>query len=97
MLSQKQIDEIKSKVIPLLKQYGVKKAAIFGSVVRGEAKADSDIDILVEIENDMSLLDFGGLKIEVEEALGKKVDLVEYSTIKPLIKERILSEQVVIL
>ena len=97
MLSQEQIDEIKSKVIPILKRYGVKRAAIFGSVVRGEAKADSDIDILVEIESDMSLLDFVGLKIEIEEALGKKVDLVEYSTIKPLIKERILSEQVVIL
>ena len=97
MLSQKQIDEIKSKVVPVLKRYGVKKAAIFGSVVRGEAEADSDIDILVEIESDMSLLDFVGLKIEIEEALGKKVDLVEYSTIKPLIKERILSEQVVIL
>jgi len=91
------IDEIKSKVIPILKRCGVKKAAIFGSVVRGKAEADSDIDILVEIESDMSLLDFVGLKIEVEEALGKKVDLVEYSTIKPLIKERILSEQVVIL
>jgi len=45
----------------------------------------------------MTLLDFRGLKIEIEEALGKKVDLVEYSTIKPLIKERILSQQVVIL
>ena len=91
------IDEVKSKAIPILKRYGVKKAAIFGSVVRGEAEASSDIDILVEIEGDMSLLDFVGLKIEIEEALGKKVDLVEYSTIKPLIKERILSEQVVIL
>jgi hypothetical protein len=97
MMSQKRIDEIKSKVIPILKQYDVKKAAIFGSVARGEADANSDIDILVEIENDMSLLDFVGLKIEIEEALGKKVDLVEYSTIKPLIKERILREQVVIL
>jgi len=97
MLSQKQIDEIKSKVIPILKRYDVKRAAIFGSVVRGEAKADSDIDILVEIESDMSLLDFVGLKIEIEEAIGKKVDLVEFSTIKPLIKERILREQVVIL
>lgn len=97
MVSQMQIEELKTKVIPILKQYGVKKAAIFGSVVRGEAKANSDIDILVEIENDISLLDFVGLKIEIEEALGKKVDLVEYSTIKPLIKEKILSEQVVIL
>jgi predicted nucleotidyltransferase len=97
MISQKQIDEIKRKVIPILRHYAVKKAAIFGSVMRGEATADSDIDILVEIRNDMSLLDFVGLKIEIEEALGKDVDLVEYSTIKPLIKERILSEQVVIL
>ena len=58
MLSQKQIDEIKSKVTPILKRYGVKRAAVFGSVVRGETKADSDIDILVEIQSDMSLLDF---------------------------------------
>jgi len=56
-----------------------------------------DIDILVEVGSDMSLLDFVGLKLEVEEALGRKVDLVEYSTIKPLLEERILNEQVVIL
>lgn len=91
------IEEIKDKVIPILKRYGVKRAAIFGSLARGEAKITSDVDILVEIESDISLLDFVGLKIEIEEALGGKVDLVEYSTIKPLIKERILSEQVVIL
>ena len=97
MISQKQIDEIRNKVMPIFKQHGVEKAAIFGSVMRGEATAVSDIDILVEIRNDMSLLDFAGLKIEIEEALGKDVDLVEYSTIKPLIKEKILSEQVVIL
>lgn len=97
MISQEQIDEIRDKVIPVLKRYGVKKAAVFGSVMRGEATTGSDIDILVEIRNDMSLLDFAGLKIEIEEALGKDVDLVEYSTIKPLIKDRILSEQVVIL
>lgn len=58
MLSQKQIDEMKSNVILILKRYGVKEAAVFGSLVRGEAQADSDIDILVEIESDMSLLDF---------------------------------------
>ena len=91
------IEKIKDKVIPILKRYGVKRAAIFGSSARGEAKTSSDVDILVEIESDISLLDFVGLKIEIEEALGGKVDLVEYSAIKPLIKERILSEQVVIL
>jgi len=44
-----------------------------------------------------SSLDFVGLKLEIEEALGRKVDLVEYSTIKPLLRERILKEQVEIL
>ncbi len=91
------IEEIKGKVIPILERYGVKKAAIFGSVVRGESKTSSDVDILVEIKSNMSLLDFIGIKIELEEVLKMRVDLVEYDTIKPIIKERILAEQVVIL
>jgi len=91
------IEEIKQKILPILRRHGVKKAGIFGSIVRGEAREDSDIDILVEIESDISLLDFVGLKLEIEEALGRKIDLVEYSTIKPLLRERILGEQVAIL
>ena len=66
-------------------------------MVRGEARKDSDIDILVKIESRMSLLDFAGLKLELEEALGRKVDLGEYSVIKPIIKEQILKEEVSIL
>jgi hypothetical protein len=58
---------------------------------------DSDVDILVEIEKDISLLDFVGLKLELEEALNRKVDLVEYSTIKPLLRESILGQQEIIL
>ena len=91
------IEEIRGKILPILQQYGVKRVGLFGSCVRGEMREDSDIDILVEIEKDISLLDFVGLKLEIEEALGKKVDLVEYNTIKPLLRERILNEQVVIL
>lgn len=91
------IEEIKQKILPILQRYGVKRAGLFGSCVRGEMREDSDIDILVEIERDISLLDFVGIKLETEEALGRKIDLVEYSTIKPLLKERILNEQVVIL
>jgi len=91
------IEEIKKKVIPILKRYHVKKAGIFGSVARGEETEESDIDILVEIDDRMSLLDFVGLKLELEDALGKRVDLGEYSTIKPLIREQILSEEVAVL
>lgn len=91
------IEEIKGKILPVLKKYGVTRAGIFGSVVRGEAREESDIDILVEIESRMSLLDFAGLKLELEEALGKPVDLGEYSEIKPIIKKQILEEEVPIL
>jgi len=92
-----EIEKLKSKVIPILKKHGVKKAALFGSLVRGEMGEDSDIDILVKIDKDISLLDFVGIKLELEEVLGRKVDLVEYDTIKPRLKDRILKEQVVIL
>jgi predicted nucleotidyltransferase len=94
---KKHIRTIKKKIIPILKRYGVKKAAVFGSFVRGENKKRSDIDILVKIGKNISLLDFIGLKLEIERILGKKVDLVEYDTLKPFIKERALKEQKIIL
>jgi len=85
------------KILPILQRYGAKRAGLFGSCVREKMREDSDIDILVEIDKDISLLDFVGIKLEIEDALGKKVDLVEYNTIKPLLRKRILNEQVVIL
>ena len=83
--------------MPVLKRYGVIKAALFGSVVRKEESNYSDIDILVDFEKKVSLLEFIGLKQDLEDALGHPVDLVEYGTIKPLLRDRILSEQVVLL
>jgi len=93
----KDIDEIRRKIAPIFKRYGVKRAGVFGSCVRRKMREDSDIDMLVEIEKDISLLDFVGLKLEIEDALGRKIDLVEYSTVKPLLKDRILKEEVTIL
>lgn len=87
------MESIKKKILPILKRQNVLKAAIFGSVARGEMKKRSDIDILVKLSKNKSLLDLAGLKIELEEKLGKKVDLVEYSILPPLAKNRILKEQ----
>ena len=91
------LEELKQKILPILKRHGVKKAGLFGSYARGDLNAQSDIDILVDIDEEISLLDFVGLKLDIEDALGNKIDLVEYSTIKPRIKDRILQEQVIIL
>ena len=87
------IEDIKALIIPILQSYGVTKAALFGSFVKDQMYDDSDIDILVQIDRDISLLDFVGLKIELEQQLKRNVDLVEYDTIKPLIRETILKEQ----
>jgi uncharacterized protein len=91
------IETIKEKIIPVLKRHNVLKAAIFGSIVRGELKSNSDIDILVDMDNDKSLFDFIQLKLEIEEEVNRRVDLVEYANIYPVIKERIMKEQVPLL
>jgi len=88
------IEEIRNKIKPILTKNGITKAGLFGSFVRNENSANSDIDILVKIEKEISLLDFVGIKLELEEALGMKVDLVEYDAIKPALKKYILSEEV---
>ncbi|WP_290623975.1 MULTISPECIES: nucleotidyltransferase family protein [unclassified Archaeoglobus] len=91
------IEEIRDAMIPVLRKYGVKRASLFGSVVRGEMSEDSDIDLLVEFEGRKSLLDLAGLKIELEEKLKRDVDVLTYKSLHPLLRERILREKVDIL
>ena len=92
------IADIKRKIKPILKKNDVKRAAIFGSYARGDEKKNSDVDILIEYKkNNKSLLDLAGLKIDLEEKLDKKVDILTYDSLHPLVKDIILSEQKVIL
>ena len=91
------IKEIENKILPVLKQYRVRRASLFGSIVRGEMTEESDIDILVELPETASLLDLAGLKIDIEELLGGNVDVLTYDSLHPLLRDRILSEQVAIL
>lgn len=87
------LEEIKRKVLPILKEAGVTRSAIFGSFVRGEARKNSDIDMLVEVPEGTGLFAFVGLKHKLEGALKKKVDLVTYDALHPRLRERILQEQ----
>jgi predicted nucleotidyltransferase len=91
------LEEIRQKILPVLQRHDVTRAAIFGSFVRGENKEGSDLDILVEFSGEKSLLDLAGLKVELEELLKMKVDVLTYDSLHPLLKDRILSEQEVIL
>ena len=88
---------VKRAVVPLLRRYGVQRAAVFGSVARGDAQSGSDVDMLVEFERDRSLLDLIGLELDLEERLQRKVDVVTYASLTPRLAERALAEQIVIL
>ncbi len=88
------LEQLKSAITPILKKHRVTKAGIFGSFAKNEATPTSDVDILVELPASLSLLDFVGIKIELEDLLGKSVDLVEYKVIKPIIKDNILKSEI---
>jgi predicted nucleotidyltransferase len=90
------LDEIRERIQPVLEKYGIKKAGVFGSAARQESEAN-DIDLLVKIDQRISLLDFIGIQQELEDELNIKVDLVEYDSLKPALKKDILKEEVPIL
>ena len=79
-----------------LRSAGVEALYLFGSTARGEAKAQSDVDLLCDLPNirALSLLDFIGLKDQLEEYLSVPVDLVERSALRPRIRERVIPELV---
>ena len=83
--------------MPILVNNGVRRAGLFGSVVRGALEPESDIDLLVEMPAGASLLDLAGLGLDLEQALGRKVDILTYNSIHPRLRERILAEEVIIL
>jgi predicted nucleotidyltransferase len=93
----KQLQKAQEKALPILQRNGIKRAAFFGSIVRGEMTDESDIDILIEFEGRKSLLDLEGLKLDLEDALQRRVDLLTYRSLHPMLKDRILAEQVRIL
>ncbi len=89
---------VKKSILKILVDGGVKRAALFGSFARGEVTEDSDIDLLIEFKGKKkSLLDLAALKIQLQESLSKNVDLITYNSLHPLLRDHILSEQVIIL
>lgn len=94
----KELEKIKPKMIKILKENHIKRAGIFGSYALGQQKKNSDVDVLIEIEpkynEKISLLDIIRLQQFLEKKLGKKIDLVEYSALHRLLKDRILKEEI---
>ena len=89
-----EIREMQQVIRSILTRYGASRPAVFGSVARGEATNDSDIDLLVDLPAGSTLLDLVGLKQELESALGRRVDVLTYGGLHPLLKDRVEREAV---
>ncbi|MBI2858274.1 MAG: nucleotidyltransferase family protein [Chloroflexi bacterium] len=88
------IEELKPKVIPILKKHQVSRASAFGSIAAGTATEASDLDLLVEFTGQKSLLDLVALKLDLEAEISRKVDVMTYRSLNPLIRRKVLRKQV---
>jgi hypothetical protein len=89
------LHELRSKrdaILAIAERYGARDLRLFGSVVRGETDAASDIDFLVELEPGRSLFDLGGLLMDLQEHPHCKVDVMTPAMLKPRVRERVLRE-----
>lgn len=90
------IDELlkdkREEILRIAAKYGAYNVRIFGSVARGEAEPESDVDVLVDLEPGRSLFDLGGLLIELQELLSCKVDVVTEKGLRTRIRPRVLQE-----
>ncbi len=96
-LGMTQLQQLKQLIVPILNRYMVKHAAIFGSVAKGSANAQSDLDLLIEPERNFTLFKMLALEEEIACVLNRKVDIVEYGALKPSIKDEVLRTAVTIL
>lgn len=90
----KKIEKIIKQIKPVLGRYKVKRASIFGSFARGEEKIASDLDVLVELGELGGLLTLVNLKRDLERASKRKIDLLTYRSIHPLIKKYIKQDEI---
>jgi predicted nucleotidyltransferase len=94
MKTEQLIKQKREEILRIAALYGGRNVRVFGSVSRGEADILSDIDFIVDMEPGRSLLDLGGLLMDLQATLGCNVDVVTERGLKPRIRERVLREAI---
>jgi len=92
-----EFEQYRQLILPVLKRHFIRRAAIFGSLAKGNMSIDSDIDLLIEPEKNFTIFQMIKLEEEISELIKHKVDLVEYSALKPSIKDDVLLSAITIL
>ena len=94
MSTDELLKEKREEILWTARKHGARNVRVFGSVARGEARPDSDVDLLVEVGPDRTPFFPGGLIADLEELLGKKVQVVTQEGLHWYIRERVLEEAV---
>ncbi len=88
------LQEKREEILQIAARHGARNVRVFGSVARGEADERSDIDFLVEMERGRSLFDPGGLLMDLQDLLGREVDVVTVGGLRERMRDRVLREAV---
>ena len=94
MQINKLLSNKRKEILSIAKKHGAYNVRIFGSVARNQAQSCSDVDILVDMEEDRSLFDLGGLLMDLRDLLGCNVDVVTENGLRPRIRDKVLHEAV---
>jgi hypothetical protein len=94
MLRDEALQAKRQEILRIATQHGARTIRLFGSVARGDSRPDSDVDLLVEMEPGRSLLDIGALLMELQQLLGRRVDIVEPEGLHWYIRDQVLQEAV---
>ncbi|HYG78694.1 MAG TPA: nucleotidyltransferase family protein [Planctomycetota bacterium] len=84
----------RAEILDLAARHGARNIRLFGSIVRGEDNPNSDVDFLVQLEQDRSLMYHAALLVDLEKLLGRPVDVAPEESLRPKLRERILREAV---
>lgn len=94
MITRDNIVKRRDEIIAVAKRYGASDIRIFGSVARGDTTEASDMDLIVRFEPGRSLLDHGGLLMDLRELLGVKVDVIDEEAMRPRFRQHVIREAV---
>lgn len=86
------IERHRAEIIAIAQRYGIRDVRVFGSMARGDAGDDSDVDLLVSLPPEKTGLALGGLLMDVQNLLHRRVDVVTEKGLHPLMRDRVLQE-----
>jgi predicted nucleotidyltransferase len=88
------LKDYREAIVRIATSHGARNIRVFGSLARGQARPDSDVDILIKLDPGRSLLDIIAIKQDLEDLLGRQVDVVTEAAISPYIRDQVLKEAV---